>query len=59
MARFNLRSAIALLAVAATLGFTVLADAAPRFNSGSRGNRTFSAPPPTATSPGTARPIER
>ncbi len=59
MARFKLRSAIALLAVAATLGFTVLADAAPRFNSGSRGNRTFSAPPPTATSPGTARPIER
>jgi predicted lipid-binding transport protein (Tim44 family) len=59
MARFKLRSAIALLAVAATLGFTVLADAAPRFNSGSRGTRTFSAPPPTATSPGTARPIER
>jgi len=59
MARFKFRSAIALLAVAATLGFTVLADAAPRFNSGSRGTRTFSAPPPTATSPGTARPIER
>jgi predicted lipid-binding transport protein (Tim44 family) len=59
MARFKLRSAIALLAVAATLGFAVLADAAPRFNSGSRGTRTFSAPPPTATSPGTARPIER
>jgi len=59
MARFKLRSAIALLAVAATLGFTVLADAAPRFNSGSRGTRTFSAPPPTATAPGTARPIER
>ncbi len=59
MARLNLRSAIALLGVTATLGFTVLADAAPRFNSGSRGGRTFSAPPPTATSPGTARPIER
>ena len=59
MARFKLRSAIALLAVAATLGFTVLADAAPRFNSGSRGTRTFSAPPPTATSPNAVRPIER
>ena len=59
MARFKFRSAIALLAVAATLGFAVLADAAPRFNSGSRGGRTFSAPPPTATSPGAVRPIER
>ena len=59
MARFKFRSAIALLAVAATLGFTVLADAAPRFNSGSRGSRTFSAPPPTATSPNAARPVER
>jgi predicted lipid-binding transport protein (Tim44 family) len=59
MARFKFRSAIALLAVAATLGFTVLADAAPRFSAGSRGGRTFSAPPPTATSPNAARPIER
>ena len=59
MARFKLRSAIALLAVAATLGFTVLADAAPRFNAGSRGSRTFSAPPSTATSPNAARPVER
>ncbi len=59
MTGFNLRSAIALLAIAATLGFTVLADAAPRFNSGSRGSRTFSAPPPTATSPNAARPVER
>ena len=59
MARFKLRSAVALLAVAATLGFTMLADAAPRFNAGSRGTRTFSAPPPTATSPNAARPVER
>jgi len=59
MARFKLRSAIALLAVAATLGFTVLADAAPRFNAGSRGSRTFSAPPSTATAPNAARPVER
>jgi predicted lipid-binding transport protein (Tim44 family) len=59
MARFKLRSAVALLAVAATLGFAVLADAAPRFNAGSRGNRTFSAPPPTATAPNAARPVER
>jgi len=59
MTGFKLRSAIALLAVAATVGFTVLADAAPRFNSGSRGSRTFAAPPPTATSPNAARPVER
>jgi len=59
MTCFNLRSAIALVAVAAMLGFTVLADAAPRFNAGSRGSRTFSAPPPTATSPNAGRPVER
>jgi predicted lipid-binding transport protein (Tim44 family) len=34
-------------------------DAAPRFNAGSRGSRTFVAPPPTATAPNAARPIER
>jgi len=56
---FRLRSALALAAVALTLAFTVAADAAPRFNAGSRGSRTFSAPPPTATSPNAARPIER
>src|SRR6201995_2730236 len=29
------------------------------FSSGSRGGRTFSAPPPTATAPGTAQPFNR
>jgi len=29
------------------------------FSSGSRGSRTFSAPPPTATAPGTAQPFNR
>src|SRR6185437_9190715 len=56
---FRLRSALALAAVALTLAFAVTADAAPRFNAGSRGSRTFSAPPPTATTPNAARPIER
>ena len=51
---------IAFLAVAATLAFVAVeATAAPRMNSGSRGNRTFSAPPPTATAPKAASPIER
>jgi predicted lipid-binding transport protein (Tim44 family) len=59
MARFKFRPAIVLLAVAATLAFAVTADAAPRFSAGSRGARTFSAPPPTATAPNAARPIER
>ncbi|MFM7423325.1 MAG: Tim44 domain-containing protein, partial [Alphaproteobacteria bacterium] len=39
----------------------VLADAKPGGNSssGSRGSRTYSAPAPTQTAPGTARPMER
>ena len=39
----------------------VLVDAKPGGNSssGSRGSRTYSAPPPTQTAPGTARPMER
>jgi predicted lipid-binding transport protein (Tim44 family) len=37
----------------------VEADAAPKINAGSRGDRTFQAPPPTATAPNAARPIER
>lgn len=56
---FRFRSALALAAVALTLAFAVTSDAAPRFNAGSRGGRTFSAPPPTATAPNAARPIER
>ena len=51
---------IAFLAVVATIAFVAIeATAAPRMNAGSRGNRTYSAPPPTATSPNAARPIER
>jgi predicted lipid-binding transport protein (Tim44 family) len=59
MMSFRFRSMFALAAVALTLAFAVTSDAAPRFNSGSRGSRTFSAPPPTATAPNAARPIER
>jgi predicted lipid-binding transport protein (Tim44 family) len=59
MQGFRFRCAIVMLALAATLAFAVTADAAPRFNAGSRGSRTFSAPPPTATTPNAARPIER
>src|SRR5277367_1977028 len=44
---------VALTAVAAEVG------AAPRLSAGSRGSRTFSAPPPTATAPNAGRPIER
>src|SRR4051812_43493256 len=59
MKDFRFRCAVAMLALAAVLAFAVTADAAPRFNAGSRGSRTFSAPPPTATTPNAARPIER
>ncbi len=56
----RLRALVALVAIAATLAFVAVeADAAPRMNAGSRGSRTFSAPPPTATAPNAARPIER
>ncbi|MEW6449646.1 MAG: TIM44-like domain-containing protein [Pseudomonadota bacterium] len=56
----RLRPLIASLAVVATLAFVAAeSDAAPRMNAGSRGSRTYSAPPPTATSPSAARPIER
>lgn len=57
---FRNRSLIAFLAVAATLAFVAVeAMAAPRFNAGSRGGRTFSAPPATQTAPNAARPVER
>jgi predicted lipid-binding transport protein (Tim44 family) len=60
MSRTRLRPLFALLAVAATLAFVAAeATAAPRQNAGSRGSRTQSAPPPTATAPNSARPIER
>jgi predicted lipid-binding transport protein (Tim44 family) len=55
-----LRMLVALGAIAATLAFAAVeADAAPRMNLGSRGSRTFLAPPTTATAPNAARPIER
>jgi len=57
---FRNRLLIAILAVTATLAFVAVeALAAPRMNAGSRGSRTFKAPPATATSPNAARPIER
>ena len=56
----RLRPLVACLAVAATLAFVAGETiAAPKFNAGSRGSRTNSAPPPTATAPNAARPIER
>jgi len=58
MFRIRLRPLVAFMAVAVTLAFVAIeADAAPRLNAGSRGSRTFSAPPPTATAPNPARPI--
>lgn len=57
--RVRLLSVIAVAAVALTLAFAVTSDAAPRFNAGSRGMRTFSAPPPTATAPRGAAPVQR
>jgi predicted lipid-binding transport protein (Tim44 family) len=60
MNRFNLRSLLALFAVAATLIFLVAeADARTRGNFGSRGTKTYSPPASTATAPNSARPIER
>jgi predicted lipid-binding transport protein (Tim44 family) len=57
---FRNKSLIAFLAVAAALAFVAVeAMAAPRMNSGSRGSRTYSAPPATQTAPNAARPIER
>jgi predicted lipid-binding transport protein (Tim44 family) len=56
----RLRTLVQLAAAAVTLAFVAgEADAAPRFNAGSRASRTFVAPPPTATAPNAARPIER
>src|SRR6185369_16377336 len=55
-----LRPLFVLLAVFAV--FAMLAgdaDARPRSSMGSRGTRTFSAPPPTATAPNAAAPINR
>lgn len=60
MLSIRLRTLVALAAIVATLAFVAVeADAAPRMNWGSRGSRTFTAPPPTATAPNAVRPIER
>jgi predicted lipid-binding transport protein (Tim44 family) len=54
------RTVMQLAAIAVTLALMAAdADAAPKFNAGSRGSRTFIAPPPTTTAPNSARPIER
>lgn len=62
MIRFRFRHLFALLAVAATLSF-VISEADARvgrgFSGGSRGARTYSAPPPTSTAPSTATPMQR
>jgi predicted lipid-binding transport protein (Tim44 family) len=58
MIRF--RPLITTLALVAAFAFVVVeADARPRMNSGSRGTRTYSAPPPTTTAPSTTQPINR
>ncbi len=57
--RFSWRF-LALAAMLAALSLTVVtADARPNSSFGSRGSRTFSAPPPTATAPNAARPMDR
>jgi len=59
---FRHRFLVAIAAIAAML-VLVTADANARagggFSGGSRGMRTFSAPPPTATAPNAASPIQR
>jgi predicted lipid-binding transport protein (Tim44 family) len=59
MLRTRFRPLLALLAMAGTLAFMVVeSDARPRGSMGSRGSKTYSAPPPTATTPNAA-PINR
>jgi predicted lipid-binding transport protein (Tim44 family) len=62
MTGFRFRHLFALLAVAATLIFIASeadARAGRGFSGGSRGARTYSAPPPTATAPNAASPFQR
>ncbi|PWB65312.1 MAG: hypothetical protein C3F17_04360 [Bradyrhizobiaceae bacterium] len=52
MLRKSFRPLLALLAMAATFAFTVVeSDARVRGGFGSRGSKTYAAPPPTATAP--------
>jgi predicted lipid-binding transport protein (Tim44 family) len=56
----NHRRFFALAAMLAALSLTVVAaDARPSSSFGSRGSKTYSAPPPTATAPNAARPMDR
>lgn len=56
----NFRPLLALLAIATAFTLVIAdADARPRSSMGSRGTKTFSAPPPTATTPNAAAPINR
>jgi predicted lipid-binding transport protein (Tim44 family) len=60
MRNFRFRPMLALCAIAATLALTAVeADARVGGSFGSRGSRTFSAPPPTATAPKATAPINR
>jgi len=62
MFRFQFRHVLALLAALAVMGFVVSeadARAGAGFSSGSRGARSFSAPPSTSTAPTTAAPLQR
>mgnify|MGYP001231128561 CR=1 FL=1 len=56
--RFRLSLALAAIAAAFVMIAADVADARSRISGGSRGTRTFSAPPSTTTAP-TARPMER
>jgi len=62
MARFRIRHVFALLAAVAVTSF-IISEADARVGRGgslgSRGARTYSAPPPTATAPSTAAPMQR
>jgi predicted lipid-binding transport protein (Tim44 family) len=62
MTRFRSRHLFSLLAALAVMGF-VIGEADARvgrgFSSGSRGARTYSAPPSTNTAPSTAAPFQR
>src|SRR5947208_4519763 len=54
------RPLFALFALAAVFTMVIAdADARPRVSMGSRGSKTFSAPPSTATAPNAAAPINR
>jgi predicted lipid-binding transport protein (Tim44 family) len=62
MIRFSFRKLMAVFAVALTFGMlasTADARVGGGFSAGSRGSRTFSAPPTTSTAPTQAAPIQR